>query len=85
LEDTIENTYINVPKGLDDIPLPTEIEDATDITRDSRRPKKPSLLDTLKSKIKLEEIILLGLIFLLFEEGIDDEFLLILLIYILLA
>lgn len=42
------------------------------------------ILDFLREHIKVEEIILIGLIILLLDESIEDDFLLIILIYILL-
>ncbi|RCX18789.1 hypothetical protein DFR58_10458 [Anaerobacterium chartisolvens] len=68
-----------------DIPLPNEkeIPDAND--NSSRGKGKFSLMNIIES-IRLEEIILIGLIFLLISEGlngIEDEFLLLILIYIL--
>jgi len=47
--------------------------------------KTPSFLNFFKGRIKVDEIILLAIIFLLLDEGINDEFLLIILIYILFA
>lgn len=67
------------------IPLPNEKEEAVAAEFQPRELRRSSFLSFLKSRIHIEEIILLGLIFLLLEEGIDDEFLLILLIYILLG
>ncbi|MGI6778564.1 MAG: hypothetical protein ACOX7R_11320 [Acetivibrionales bacterium] len=72
------------------IPLPNEEEPIKEIneTREIEEVQeryRPSLLDFIKKHIHLEEIILLGLIFILLDEGIDDDFLLIMLIYILLT
>jgi len=66
------------------IPLPNE-EESSEGTDETRKLHKPSILDFFKNHIRLEEIILLGIIFVLLDEGIDDEFLLIILIYILLT
>ena len=72
----------------EDIPLPNETEAALD-QKDSfhgiRKAQRTSILDFFRQRIHIEEIILLGLIFLLLDEGIEDEFLLLLLLYILLT
>lgn len=71
-------------KTSSNIPLPTEAEDITDQTFEDRS-HSSLYIDIFKKRIFLDEIILVGLIFLLFEEGIEDEFLLIILVYILMA
>lgn len=47
-------------------------------------PGVPAITDFLREHIHLEELILIGLIILLLNESIQDDFLLIMLIYILL-
>lgn len=67
-----------------EIPLPNEIEASEVSLHNSRnRTGKTSFLSNLKDRIHLEEIILLGLIFLLLDEKVEDDFLLLLLVYIL--
>ncbi len=71
-----------------DIPLPNEKEIPDTNDNSSRGKNKFPLMNIIGERIHLEEIILIGLIFLLISEGlngIEDEFLLIILIYILLA
>ena len=75
----------DTPEKLQGIPMPNESEDAPGPDCSPPKVGRPSFLDFIKSRIHIEELILLGLIFLLFEEGIDDDLFLILLIYILLA
>lgn len=72
----------DISATIDDIPLPTDIEEPETITR---KFDKPSLFDFIRDKIHIEEIILIGLILLLISEGIGDDVLIILLVYLLLA
>jgi len=67
------------------IPLPNEMEDSPEDTDNMPSTHRSSVFDFFKNRIRLEEIILLGLIFVLLDEGIDDDFLLIMLVYILLT
>lgn len=46
---------------------------------------KNSILDIFKGRIRIDDIILLGLIFILINEGIQDEILLIVLVYLFLS
>jgi len=73
---------IDISGTIDNIPLPTDMEESEFDSRDLTR---TSIFDFIKSKIHIEEIILIGLIFLLLAEGIGDEILIILLLYILLT
>lgn len=78
-------------REIEKIPLPNEIEnginlpdqnnDDVGITRNRNKP----FLSSVFQNIQPDDIILLGLIFILYQEGIDDEILLILLIYIFLT
>jgi hypothetical protein len=79
---------------VEEIPLPNISETETennaplDLSRSQhflKRSKRPSILDFLKERISIEELLLVGLIFLLFDEALDDELLLILLVYIFLT
>jgi len=66
------------------IPLPNQAEDTEAALTDDRG-HSSSFINIFNHKIFLDEIILFGLIFVLFTEGIEDEFLLIILLYILLV
>jgi hypothetical protein len=66
------------------IPLPTEEEQIPLPGGElAGERKKRSFLDLLPFRIGIEELIILGLIFVLFKEGIDDDILILLLFYIL--
>jgi hypothetical protein len=69
---------------LEDIPLPNEPENTARSENSPSERKGLFFLDIFKDKIHIEEIILVGLIFFLLNEGIEDELLILLLIYILL-
>ncbi|MCX7747884.1 MAG: hypothetical protein N2645_13495 [Clostridia bacterium] len=79
---------ISIPiKEIEKIPLPTEDENThlNQYEKNNRFGKKSnSILEVLKNRIHVEEIILIGLIFLILDERIEDEFLLIILVYLLL-
>ena len=70
-----------------DIPLPNE----TEISEPSDMPEfrgKTNLFNFIRTKIHFEEIVLIGLIILLIDEGItclEDELLLVVLIFLLLT
>jgi len=72
-------------KSTDSIPLPNEKEYTPARPESEIRQPPSSILDLVRKYIHFEEIIIIGLIFILLDEGIDDEFLLIILIYILLT
>lgn len=68
------------------IPLPNEKEAEPDEVRmKPKHRKKSSLLDLFQGHIDMDEIILLGLIVVLLDEGIEDDFLLVMLIFLLLT
>lgn len=71
-----------------EIPLPNEVEvDAESASHPARKYSKPpisSFLHTLKSRIHIDDIILIGLLLLVLDEHLDDELFLILILYILL-
>ena len=73
------------PVKLQNIPLPNEDEETADSEPKPQRSSRPSILDFFRDRIHLEEIIILGLIFVLMQEEIDDDILLLLLVYILLG
>lgn len=72
-------------KGMDQIPLPNEVEEAPHMFSKTRYGHKPSFLDSVTKHIQVDEILIIGLIFLLFTEGLEDDILIILLIYILVS
>jgi hypothetical protein len=67
------------------IPLPNEAESGPGYLND-RWKASPlyGVVDYIRTHVKIEEIILIGLIILLLDESIEDDLLLIILIYILL-
>lgn len=67
------------------IPLPDEPEHPDRMERSDPLHALSSIFQFLESRIKLEEILLLGLIFILLAEGIKDDLLLMGLLYILLT
>jgi hypothetical protein len=78
---------IETIKHNDDIPLPNKREDNNEVQNagEAAQRQKTSIFAFLRKNIHFEEIILIALIFILLDEGIDDEFLLIILIYILIT
>lgn len=68
------------------IPLPNEKEGQFGFTSEKRKPLNPmsKIIKYLQKNIKIEELILVGLIILLLDESFDDDLLLIVLVYILL-
>lgn len=67
------------------IPMPNEREGFKHpLSKGKGLPGVNSILDFIKVHIRVEEIILIGLIILLLDESIEDDFLLIILVYILL-
>lgn len=74
----------SLPKDIDSIPLPNEKDEVAspDLQESTRNTSKPGMFTR---RLQADEIILLGLIFLLIEEHIDDDFLLIILIYLLVS
>jgi len=71
------------------IPLPEEFKDDLSPELDTRKYNNsfnmPNIFKLIKKNIAIDDIILLGLIFLLLDENTEDELLLILLIYIFLT
>lgn len=74
-----------VLKEENNIPLPNEFESDPGLKRNQSLSFLPNIFNRIFGRIELDDIILIGLIFILLQEKIEDEFLLILLIYILLA
>jgi len=75
----------SLSQELKDIPLPNLNSESPCQSSNRKWNKSTSPLQILHNSIGIEEIILLGTIFLLIEESIEDEILLIILIYLLLA
>lgn len=79
----------NIPDTISEIasiPLPNEVELPSGRPAYEKRDfRMPDIFGYLKKRIKLEDIILIGLIFLLIEEGIEDELLLLILVFLLLT
>lgn len=68
-----------------DIPLPNELENSGDVMEERKKSiGLSSIIDFIREHIKIEEIILIGLIILLLDEAMEDQLLLVILIYILL-
>lgn len=68
-----------------DIPLPNEFEHSGGLFDERNKIHGiSSIIDFVREHIKIEELILIGLIILLLEEAMEDHLLLIILIYILL-
>ena len=67
------------------IPMPNERETTNNYWKKNKKTSGfPAVLDFIREHIKIEELLLIGLIFLLFDDSIEDDFLLIMLVYILL-
>lgn len=66
------------------IPMPNKQEGLPGLLGGLRIPGLPAVVSFLREHIKLEELILIGLIILLLDEALEDDLLLIILIYILL-
>ena len=80
-----ENTVVKASG----IPLPNEVEDSEPPKNQARSHLPfnfdlPFNLDFIKDKIHIEELILLGVLFVLLFEGVQDDFLIIMIIYVLL-
>lgn len=68
----------------EEFPLPNMTE-SLPVDDKSRKGSLPGLLNSVLSRITIEELVLLGVIIILFDGGVQDEILLIMLIYILLT
>ena len=67
------------------IPLPNERESDLGYVGEKRSlPSLSGIIDYIRQHVKIEEIILIGLIILMLDESVEDDLLLIILIYILL-
>lgn len=67
------------------IPLPNVTEDATASHKVPAQSRNNPFLNFIRERIELEDIILIALVILLINEGIEDEMLILLLIYIFLT
>lgn len=85
--DTDTNANINLEKPHNDIekiPLPNEVDELSNSSTGMANLHRKSIFDLFMKRIHIDDIIIVGLIFLLLDEGIDDDILLLLLVYILL-
>lgn len=67
------------------IPMPNENEKSVPVDPGQVRNHKPLSLDSFIRNIHADDIILLGLIFILIQEKLEDEFLIIVLVYLLIS
>lgn len=74
---TVENVHTEY-----EIPLPTDVEN-TNNQADRNKQQDNTFFSKLFKNIQIEELILLGLLFLFFMEGIEDEVLILLILYLL--
>lgn len=74
----------DIIREIEEIPLPNENEKNQRLTVEADEARGAPPINILGRNIFLDDIIIFGLIFLLLQEQIEDEFLLILLVYILL-
>lgn len=85
-EDKIKNADEKLEENritiADEIPLPVEPERIDEPVPDELSGPRSSAFSILGKKIHIEDIILFGIIFLLLDEGIEDELMLLLLIYV---
>lgn len=80
-------------KNIKDIPLPNEIDNIRNekkhntgfSSKKTTTNKRLSFTDFISKRFQTDEIILLGLIFLLLDEKINDDYLLIILTYLLIT
>ncbi len=80
------NTENEKPKNeIENIPLPNENEISISAAPESARNNKPMFLNNFIKNIHADDLILLGLIFILVQEKLEDDFLIIILIYLLIA
>lgn len=76
----LNNAEIIVEKR---IPLPNEREEPAPVVRDRPCEARPSFISKILSRIGPEELILIGILILLLIEEINDDFLILILLYIL--
>jgi hypothetical protein len=75
----------NFPTVSENIPLPNEYEETDRTPTGSKKESELNVLERFFGGIAVEEIILLGIIFILLVEGIEDDLLLIALVFILIS
>jgi len=81
-----ESINLNDLNEIVNIPPPNKAENVPVVEKSAPlRSFRPSFVNILKNRLKIDDIILLGIIFILLSEGLEDDFLLLLLVYILLA
>lgn len=83
-KNNMDETFTDLLKDSETIPAPNLVENIPLPSEKNKENRFLPSLNFLKNKITIEEIILIGLIFLILDEGIEDEFLLLMLLYILL-
>ena len=76
--------YIDLLKSGEEIPMPNAPESPDNPLDEKRKSHPPFLLNFFSKGFGIEEIILIGVILLIIDEGIEDEFLILMLLYILL-
>ena len=79
------NISINTHTETVEIPPPNKLESSSDADRFMHSSRSPSIIDFFKDRVKVDELILLGLIVLFLQENVEDDFLMIILVYILLT
>ena len=86
--DTIRESPEEKQREPDIIPLPNESEAPPLPKYSPKKSRRSNPLQGIFNRISIDELILLGLIFLFLDEGLDemeDDFLFVILIYLLLA
>jgi len=83
-EDTLQKAFEIPMPNIADVETANETEASVpeDVYSRDVRSHRQSFFNILKSRIHLDDIILIVLIFILIDDGLKDEFLLILLLYI---
>lgn len=82
---SMNNADTSQQKDFFGIPLPNERESFPGSPAEKRAvPSLSGIINYLRRHVKIEDIILIGLIILMLDEAIEDDLLLIILIYILL-
>lgn len=85
-EDTVDMGSVGSEPEKDEIKkIPMPNENPTPESSKHVRANKPMLFDNLIKNIHVDDLILLGLIFILLQENVEDEFLIIVLIYLLIV
>jgi hypothetical protein len=85
--ENIQSEDFETPSETFDIPSPNEPSDNIERKKNTLFPALGSLggISSIFKKVKIDELILIGLLFLLINEKVEDDMLIITLLYILLA